>query len=373
MYVLIGILLLGILVAVHEFGHFMAARMTGIAVQEFAIGMGPKIIGWTSRKTGTKFSLRIVPFGGFCAFYGEDDVSGKFEADPRDFARQAVWKRMLTVLMGPVMNFVLALVVAVVYCWSAGAPVAYPFIMTVNETAPAYAGGLRPGDAVIAINGVDVGVEAEEILDPDIMSRFEGFSNLISASEPGEEMVLTVLRVVGEGETAELTVLDVKGSTYWDESLGRAMMGIEYSMCFPDPDHRRPVGFLGGVEHGWNMCATSGTAVFDALGKLFTDKEMLQQVGGPVEIVKQVSQSVEVGGIGAFISMLVMISVNLGIMNLLPIPGLDGSRFLFMGVEAVRGKPIKREREAMIHLIGMVFLFGIIILVTIKDVASCIP
>ena len=107
-YILVGILLLGILVAVHEFGHFMAARLTGIEVMEFAIGMGPKIVGWTGKK-GTKFSLRWVPFGGFCAFYGEDDVQGRSKDDPRAYNKPPAWKRMITVAMGPVMNFVLAL------------------------------------------------------------------------------------------------------------------------------------------------------------------------------------------------------------------------------------------------------------------------
>ena len=144
-YVLIGVLLLGILVAVHEFGHFMAARLTGIEVMEFAVGMGPKIFGWTGKK-GTKFSLRCIPFGGFCAFYGEDDVEGKSKDDPRAYNKQAVWKRMLTVAMGPVMNFVLALIVSVVFCWSTGVMTAYPAIVGVEENSPAYAGGLRAGD-----------------------------------------------------------------------------------------------------------------------------------------------------------------------------------------------------------------------------------
>ena len=119
MYVLIGILLLGILIAVHEFGHFIAARICGIEVMEFAIGMGPKIFGWTG-KSGTKFSLRCIPLGGFCAFYGEDDVEGKSKDDPRAYGKQNVWKRIFTVAMGPMMNFVLALVVAIaVYAFMA--------------------------------------------------------------------------------------------------------------------------------------------------------------------------------------------------------------------------------------------------------------
>ena len=117
--VLVALLLLGILITVHEFGHYIFARMTGIEVMEFAIGFGPKIVGWTG-KSGTKFALRCIPLGGYCAFYGEDDVEGKATNDPRAFGKQPVWKRMLSVLMGPGMNFLLPLVVLVLYFWIGG-------------------------------------------------------------------------------------------------------------------------------------------------------------------------------------------------------------------------------------------------------------
>ena len=155
MYVLIGILLLGILVAVHEFGHFIAARATGIEVMEFAIGMGPKIVGWTG-KSGTKFSLRCIPLGGFCAFYGEDDVEGKSKDDPRAYSKQNVWKRIFTVAMGPMMNFVLALVVAIaVYAFMA-VPVYEPVITEIVAESPAAQAGLQPGDVITAVDGVNV-------------------------------------------------------------------------------------------------------------------------------------------------------------------------------------------------------------------------
>ena len=132
MYVLIGILLLGILIAVHEFGHFIAARICGIEVMEFAIGMGPKLIGWTG-KSGTKFSLRCIPLGGFCAFYGEDDVEGKTKDDPRAYSKQNVWKRIFTVAMGPMMNFVLALVVAFGFFFFLGENTTIPVVDALME------------------------------------------------------------------------------------------------------------------------------------------------------------------------------------------------------------------------------------------------
>jgi len=365
-YVICGILLLGILVAVHEFGHFMAARLTGIEVMEFSIGMGPKIVGWTGKR-GTKFSLRWIPFGGFCAFYGEDDVEGKAKDDPRAYNKQAAWKRMITVAMGPVMNFVLALAAALIFCWASGVLLVNPLIGSVEEGSPAYAGGLRVGDYVLAINGADVSGYADDVMGSNAMDRLSVFQNAIANAAPGEELVLTVQRTTGEGETAVTEVLDVMASTFWDEDLGRSRIGITYGMGAISWDRTR-LGLIDGLKHSWSMCIDAGTAVFDALGKLFTDRAVLEGVSGPVGVIDQTSQMVQMGGAATFINLIVLISVNLGLMNLLPIPGLDGARFIFHTIEWVRGKPINEKIEATIHLVGTLLLLALLVLMTIRDV-----
>lgn len=365
-YVLVGVLLLGILVAVHEFGHFIAARLTGIEVMEFAIGMGPKIIGWTGKR-GTKFSLRCIPFGGFCAFYGEDDVEGKAKDDPRAYNKQAAWKRMITVAMGPVMNFVLALVAAMIFCWAYGVVAVNPLIGSVEEGSPAYAGGLRAGDYVLAINGADVSGYADDVMGSNAMDRLSVFQSTIANAAPGEELVLTVQRTTGEGESAVTEVLDVTAATFWDEALGRSRIGITYGMGALSWDRTR-LGFADGLKHSWNMCVEAGLTVFDALGKLFTDRAVLEGVTGPVGVIDQTSQMVQMGGLATFINLLVLISVNLGLMNLLPIPGLDGARFLFHTIEWVRGKPINQKVEAAIHMTGTLLLLGLLVLMTFRDV-----
>ena len=343
MYVLIGILLLGILIAVHEFGHFIAARISGIEVMEFAIGMGPRLFGWTG-KTGTKFSLRAIPLGGFCAFYGEDDVEGKAKDDPRAYNKQNVWKRIFTVSMGPMMNFVLAFLVALGFYWTSGMLEVLPTIAEVAPRQPAALAGILPGDRIVAVDGVDY-------TSSDVPAIQEALRT------NGEPVAITICR---EGDGADITI---SLTPEWDEEYGRHMIGI----TFATRTASMPFGMA--VQSAWQYCAQAGTAVFDALSGLFTDPEIRDQVSGPVGAVAVVSEAVRENGFNAFISLLVMISVNLGIMNLLPIPGLDGSRIVFHLVEAVRGKPIKPEREAMVHLIGMVFLFSLMIFFTFKDVA----
>lgn len=343
MYVLIGILLLGILVAVHEFGHFIAARISGIEVMEFAVGMGPKIVGWTG-KSGTKFSLRCIPLGGFCAFYGEDDAEGKTKDDPRAYHKQNVWKRIFTVAMGPMMNFVLAFLVALAFYWSSGLLEVLPVVDAVSADTPAAVAGILPGDTLIAVDGVDYA--DSPVADIQSALNREGTADV------------TILR---GGETLTLAMTPV-----WNDQYSRYMIGITFTQ------QTTALPFDIAVQAAWSYCAQAGSAVFDALGGLFTDPEVRDQVSGPVGAVAVVSEAVKSDGFNAFISLLVMISVNLGIMNLLPIPGLDGSRIVFHLIEAVRRKPIKPEREAMVHLIGMVFLFALIIFFTFKDVIRLI-
>ena len=344
-YILLGILLLGILVAVHEFGHFMAARLTGIEVMEFAIGMGPKIFSRTSKKTGTKFSLRCIPFGGFCAFYGEDDVEGKAKDDPRAYNKQAAWKRMLTVIMGPVMNFVLAFVVMTAYMWCVGNPVIEPYISSVEEGGPAYVAGVMAEDVITHVNGVDVldGTQA----------------TLLAAIDGDDPLTLTIRR----GEETLQTIVD----PFWDDAPDmqkyRIGVGIDGRVV-----GKSPISLGTALTEGWNGCVYYGTLLIKALGGLLTRGEGIEDTGGPVAVVGMVSTTVAEYGMAGFIELMVFISINLGIMNLLPFPGLDGARFVFHTIEWVRRKPINPKIEGTIHLVGTLILLILIVLMTTRDI-----
>lgn len=339
-YVLLGILLLGILVAVHEFGHFMAARLTGIEVMEFAIGMGPRIVGWTGKK-GTKFSLRCIPFGGYCAFYGEDDVSGKSKDDPRAYNRQAVWKRILTVAMGPVMNFILAFVVLVAFYWATGVTVTEPVIDSLEADRPAAVAGLLPGDRIIGVNGEDMSDATAAEIRQRIVSSGDDKALVI---QRGDETIETVL------------------TPFYEESTKLYRIGIVFQ------NRSVPISFGTAVRSSWESCLSLSTAILDALRALVTKGEGLEETGGPVAVVSMVSQEVADYGFEAFVTLLAFISVNLGVMNLLPIPGLDGSRLVFHIIEGIRRKPVKPEIEGTIQLVGTLLLLGLLALLTVRDV-----
>ena len=351
MYILLALLLLAILVTIHEFGHFLAARLMKIEVREFAVGFGPKLLGRKSRKYGTDFSVRAVPLGGFCAFYGEDDTKGTSRDDPQAFAKQSVWKRLFVILMGPMMNFLLAFVVAAVFYWANGVTVATgvdPYIAGVMAAGPAYSAGMEEGDVVTEVNGANMLDGTMETLLDTIGGWKEGDPPLRMTIRRGEETLRTEMTPV------------------WDEQEKKMRIGVTIGGVYRTEQRR--VSFGEGIAESWKLCVNASGAILGALKDLVTTGKGLDQTSGPVGIVSLVSSEVREGGFSAFIQLLVLISINLGLMNLLPIPGLDGSRLVFGLVEVIRRKPVPPEKEAMVHLVGMVFLFAVMIFFTFKDI-----
>ena len=351
MYIILAILLLAILITVHEFGHFLAARAMKIEVREFAIGMGPKLVGWKSKKYETDFSIRAIPLGGFCAFYGEDDTTGASKDDPRAFPKQNVWKRLFVILMGPVMNFVLAFVLATVFFWVDGVSTVTgvdPYIAEVMAAGPAYSAGMQAGDRVTEING-------KNMMDGTMNTLLDTIADWKEGDAP---LRMTVRR---DEETYEAEMTPV-----WDEAEKKMRIGVTIGGVYRL--EKRPETFLGGFKHSWEWCVNASGAILGALKDLVTTGKGLDQTSGPVGIVSLVSTEVQEGGLSSYVQLLVLISINLGLMNLLPIPGLDGSRLVFGIVEVIRRKPVPPEKEAMVHLVGMVFLFGLMIFFTFNDI-----
>lgn len=349
--ILSAILLLAILIVVHEFGHFLAARLMKIDVTEFSVGFGPKLFGWKSKKYETNFSVRLIPLGGYCAFFGEDDAKGITREDPRAFPNHSVWKRLFTILMGPLMNLILAFLVAAAFFWVNGAERVTgvdPYIAEVMAAGPAHSAELQAGDVIEQINGQDMLDGTMDTLSGTISGWKEGNAPLHLTIRRGEETLERDLVPVWDAEEGKMRIGVILGGRYRTET--------------------DPVGFLDGFRRSGEWCVTAGGAILNALKNLVTTGEGLDQTSGPVGIVSIVSEEVRTGGFSAFIQLLVLISINLGLMNLLPIPGLDGSRLIFCLIEAIRGKPVPPEKEAIVHLVGMVFLFGVMIFFTFRDV-----
>lgn len=335
MYVILALLMLSLLIMVHEAGHFFAARACGIEVQEFSIGMGTLLLKHKSKK-GTQFSLRLLPIGGYCQFYGEDqDVP-----DARAFNQQPVWKRAITVASGPLMNFAVAILTIVIYMSAVGLLTTVPRVAQVEPNAAQ--AGLLPDDVFLTING-------QEITDTQMLAQ-------TIAEAENTPVTLGILR--GDEE------MEVVVSPFYDEELNRYRIGFSFAQ------ERLRLPLMQTIPFSISYNVESIRMVADTLKNLIFKGEGANDVTGPVGTVYVIKDMTQKGGLDVYLEMIALISVNLGVVNLLPIPGLDGSRLLFLLVEAIRKKPIKREVEGAIHMAGYVILMGLMIVLTYKDIMN---
>ncbi|MBQ7114758.1 MAG: site-2 protease family protein [Clostridia bacterium] len=332
--ILAALLVLSVFVVVHELGHFLAGRLLGFTVLEFAVGMGPAVL--KKEKNGILYALRAFPIGGMCRFYGEDEEA----KDAKSFASHPVWKRIIVVAAGPIMNILLAILLAMGLLMGYGQYVDIPTIMEdpAAET-PAAAAGVMAEDVIVAVNGTEV-------------EYFDQASELILGAE-GEEMILTVAR---DGEEIDLTVRD-----FYSEAEGRNIIGITYSYG------RVRYGFFEALGGSVKFICSLVVEMLRFIGSIFTEGVKQGDVVGPVGTVAIIGQAVRTG-FETVLYLSALISVNLAVMNLLPLPALDGGRLVFLFIELVRGKPISQEKEGFVHFAGLVLLLILMVVLVVSDV-----
>lgn len=351
LYTILAVLMFGILITIHEVGHFLAARISRIPVKEFAIGFGPQILKWKSKKHETVFFLRAIPMGGYCMFYGEDDIEGKEVDDPRSFGRFHFIKRLFTVLMGPVMNIALAFFVAFLFYLISGVPTITgdytTKVQAVNQGSPADAAGMVFGDEFISINGIRV---------------TNNLSELVEEESKANKLPLDVVvnRIFGE----HLVETNLSVTPLYDQEAKRYMMGISVSASAAVDWKKGNVVEVG--KSAYELCVRASGSILESLRDLVTKGKGINELSGVVGVTQTIVKQTQDAQLQGYLSMMILISINLGLINLLPIPGLDGSRLLFILVEAVRGKPIKKE--AYIHAAGMILLFALMLFITLRDI-----
>ena len=357
-FILAAILMLGVMVTVHELGHFLGARWTGIPVKEFAIGFGPKLLSWKSKKYETVFFLRLIPAGGYCMFYGEDDTASKAKDDPRNLNLHAAWKRLISIAMGPLMNFVLAFVVAVGLYMGVGEDtqgyVGYAIIQSVSENSAAAEAGIAAGDKILSVNGENaMGMNEDRT---NLMA-----SQLISAYQAGDAPLLVEIQRGEDSFTVPMT-------PRYSEADGRyligVMLGYEYTPGYT------PISIFRSMKLGGDYCLRASTTLLDGLKTMITTGEGLDETTGPVGIIQLIAEETQENGFLTYAQLLVMISINLGLFNLFPIPGLDGSRIIFLLIEIIFRKPVPRKIEAYVHMGGYLLLIGLMLVMTCKDILN---
>lgn len=337
LYFLLTILLLGILIFVHEGGHFLVARLNGITVNEFAIGMGPKIVSWVSSKSNITYSLRLLPIGGFVSMAGEDGESD----DENAFYKKNVWRRISTVIAGPLTNILIGFIGMFILVLATN-PLVANVVGGFQEGATSCDQGLMVNDRIVSINSTSVHTANEVAY--EIMNQ--GY----------KPIDITVVR---DGE--RITIEDVVFPTTSEEGISFGTFDFLFT------GEERTVGNI--LKHTFWRSMSTVKMIWDSVVSLVTGRYGIQEMSGPIGITETVEEAVQTSW-QSVLYLFVIIAVNLGVMNLLPIPALDGGRLLFLLIEAVTGKSLNRNVEGYINFVGLALLMLLMIIITAKDIIN---
>lgn len=421
--IIIALIIFGVLVLIHEFGHFIVAKKNGVVVNEFSIGMGPRIFSRVA-KSGTRYSIKILPLGGSCAMLGEDEDN----EEEGSFNSKSIWARSAIIFAGPFFNFILAFVLALIVIGAAGADPAY--VLDIASSSPAYQAGLRNGDKIVNFNGssVSVGREIalEEFCNPlngsevSITYERDGKQNTITYKPNKKYMVgMTYTQTSGKARVeavAEKSAFDKAGIKAGDiikeingtkiatgntlkeyllenpfsdkisrikvERNGKVLeVNIvpeesgSYETGFVYNQYREKQSFLNVIKYSFIEEKYQITMVLKSLKMLVTGKVSANEVSGPVGIVSAIgdtyTQVKDDGVVTTLLTMLnlaIMLSANLGVMNLLPIPALDGGRLFLYLIEIITRKKIPKDKEGMIHFVGFILLMALMVFLVFNDI-----
>lgn len=374
--IIVTILMFLIMVSLHEFGHFFVGKLLDFKILEYAIGFGPKI--FSKKKGETQYSLRAVPLGGYCKFDGDDEESD----DPRAFSKQAVWKRFLVVAAGGIMNVILGFVIFIIVV-SATSPMLTNTVDTVVEHSYIEDAGIKQGDKIIKINGKNISFYDDITLYTNDFQKDgnatvtvkRGKEKLDFDIKPTEQIITYNYTDSGIEVTDSINGFETKDFYEYsdeiaknDELIGTTDSSTRYIIGFTPM--RENITFANVWGQAWNETRFVVKLVYQSLWQMVTGKVGVDQMSGPVGIVSEVNNAVNSGSRSWLyvLNLVGLLTINLGVFNLLPIPALDGGRLFFMIIELIRRKPIPPEKEGMVHAIGMMLLFALIIFVSFNDI-----
>ena len=337
-YLLVMVFVFGILIFIHELGHFLTARACGVRVREFAVGMGPTVFSWKSKKYDTKYGVRALPIGGFVSMEGEDEASD----DESAFCNKKVWQRMLITIAGPLMNFVLGFILMITIVLIQG-PIGSTTVAEFNEGALS-SSQIEVGDVILEIDGTRV---------------YSGNEVLYEISNKGYEPIDILVKRNGE----KLLLSDVVFPT--TEEQGITFGTLDFKVLVEE----RTFGNL--MKQSLTRSVSAVKMVIDSLAGLVNGRFGLDAVSGPIGTAELVGKAAKTN-VNTFLYIIAILTINLGVFNLIPFPALDGGRFLFLIIEGIRRKPINKNVEAYINFGGIIILFAFMIFVSFKDVMKLI-
>lgn len=333
----VAIMLFLILIIIHEFGHFIAAKLLGVRVNEFAVGFGPKLIKWG--KGETKYAINLIPFGGYCAMEGEEEASG----DSRAFCNKAPWRRFLIVIMGATFNLILGLILVAITLIP-GERFTTTTIAEFHENAVSQEYGLKEGDKIISVDG-------RKIFTTYDLSY--AFSNIDDSA----------IDITVERDGKKVALSDIKFAS--EEIDGINYLTVDFYVEGKDKT------FTSFIGHTFDTAISNCAVVYRSLIDLVTGRYGISAVSGPVGVTVAISDIARQNFM-ALVQMMALITINLGLFNLLPIPALDGGRLVFILFEMIFRKPVPQKYESIVHTVGMVLLLGFMAIITLKDIWTLI-
>ncbi|MBQ9120830.1 MAG: site-2 protease family protein [Clostridia bacterium] len=339
LYVLLALLVFSLMIFVHELGHYIFARRFGVTIEEFSIGMGPKLLSRKSKKTGIVYSLRAFPMGGFVSMVGEDEESD----DENALSKKPAWQRLIIMVAGAAMNILLGVILMFTLVCSSNGLATTTVAQFMSENAITYQQGLREGDVILKINKTPVHIGNELVY--EIMQQGT------------ETAKVTILR-----DGVEMT-LDIDFPT--TESEGILFGTRDFYVTATE----KTVG--GVLKHTLFRSTSTVKMIWESLIDLISGKYGIQHISGPVGVTQVITDAARTG-IQDLLYIAAVICINLGVFNLLPIPALDGGRAVFLLVEVIRRKPISPKIEGYVHTAGLILLLLFMVIVSFKDVFQLI-
>ena len=338
------ILVLGIIILIHEFGHYFFAKRAGIYVYEFSIGMGPRIFKWTRKNDETEYSIRLIPIGGFVQMAGEEVEDDPSVPKNKKFLTKTFGQKFMTVIAGIMNNFILAIILLFLLALFNGAPQNKAIVGEVSKDMPAYSSGLMEGDRILKIN--DKNAESYDIFALELQVNM-GNSITLEVDRNGENKIITI--------TPKKMVEDGKEVSRYGFAINDEVK----------------TGFFASLKYAFTKTLSLLYQMVLTIFYLITGTLGLNSFSGPVGIYNIVGQAAS-SGFWSLVSLTALLSINVGFINLLPLPAFDGGRLLFIIIEKISGKKVDPKLENTIHSIGFFLLMALMLLITYNDIIRLI-
>jgi regulator of sigma E protease len=347
---------LGPLIFFHEMGHYLVARLFGIPAEIFSIGFGRELVGWTDRR-GTRWKVAWLPLGGFVKFVGDMSPASnpaELESVPpelrdRVFQVRPVWQRFLVVLAGPIANFILAIIIFAAFFTILGAPATTNVVAKVKPNTPAAAAGIEQGDRILSVAGIET-------------PTFTDLLNVVSV-RPNEKVIIAVERS-GSVHQIQVTLTSDQIKDSYGRTFSRGLLGV-----FPEAGELKPLPVFKAIptaaEYTWRWVRT----MVDGLAQIIRGRVSPKELGGPITIATVAGESISNGPL-SFVSLVALLSINLGFINLLPVPVLDGGHLFFYAVEAIQRRPVSAKALDWAFRGGIAIILALMVFLTVNDLAS---